>query len=450
MRILIVAARHPWPPRRGDQRRPLEVARLLAGDGTGHQVTLLAPRGPGGEGATGGAAENARAREPFAFVDYRRSLGDLVAGSLGALRHGLPLQTALYGSADLARHLRRLAPEHDVVVLTLARLAQHLPDAGTTPVVVDLIDSLALNLARRSTVDRSLLGPLIGLETARLARAETALAARAQRLVVVAERDRREILARLAEVPAPSAAATNGARGAGSSNERIAVIPLSFTPLTPLAAPPGEPLAPGEQDAIEEQPASPRSAVVAHRGEPATSASLGPLVVFTGNLGYFVNDDAARWLCLEVVPRLRRARPELRLLLAGDRPRRSLLHLARRSGVAVIASPPDLAPILRSATVALAPMRAGSGQPIKIMEAWANGVPVVASSWAAAGTTGEAGTDFLVADTPAEWVAAILRLLDTPLLRRRLAEAGRQRLTADYSPRRIARAWEELLHGVVG
>ena len=57
----------------------------------------------------------------------------------------------------------------------------------------------------------------------------------------------------------------------------------------------------------------------------------------------------------------------------------------------------------------------------------------MASSWAVAGTSGRQGEDFRLADQPAEWVAAILDLLDDPAERERLAADGRRRLAADYS-----------------
>jgi glycosyltransferase involved in cell wall biosynthesis len=72
--------------------------------------------------------------------------------------------------------------------------------------------------------------------------------------------------------------------------------------------------------------------------------------------------------------------------------------------------------------------------PIKVLEAWACGVPVVASPWAVAGTTGRQGEDFrVVGQHPIEWVSAILELLDSPGERQRLADNGRRRLAADYS-----------------
>ncbi|HXT21163.1 MAG TPA: glycosyltransferase, partial [Thermoanaerobaculia bacterium] len=69
-------------------------------------------------------------------------------------------------------------------------------------------------------------------------------------------------------------------------------------------------------------------------------------------------------------------------------------------------------------------------------DAWAAGVPVVASPFAAAGAAAEAERDVLIADAPAEWAAQIARLVADAPLRARLAAAGRARL-AELSPARV-------------
>ena len=77
---------------------------------------------------------------------------------------------------------------------------------------------------------------------------------------------------------------------------------------------------------------------------------------------------------------------------------------------------------------------------------WAVGVPVVATPWAVAGTSGRQGEDFrLVGTHPIEWVHAIEELLDDPIARQRLAENGRRRLASDYSRETV----REQLLGVI-
>jgi len=362
--------------------------------GPEHRVTLLTPRpAPGQPPPPHGSA---------AVVTYRRASGPLgavsdllgaVTGLARAAARGLPVQSGWFFSADLRRQLRRLAPGADLVVLQLVRLAAHRADAGATPVLVDLIDDLALNFARRAAVDRWWLRPALAWEARLLARAQRRLARQAAGVLLVSDRDRRETIRGL---PANLAG-------------RVRTVTLAVEPGGGVA----EPL-------------------------PAGPVVEPPVLAFTGNLGYFVNDDAISWWLRDVWPALAARHPELKLVVAGDRPRPGLRRAVAMAGgetgaVTLIESPPDMRRQLVGAAVALAPMRCGSGVPVKVLEAWAQGVPVVASPWAAAGTTGVPGEDLLVASSPRQWAEVLSGLLQDPAARRRLAASGRRRLLADYS-----------------
>jgi glycosyltransferase involved in cell wall biosynthesis len=359
--------------------------------GAEHEVTLLTPE-PGPDRPAPAAAGAS-----FQVETYRLGAAGAVVGIGRALLDGSPLQSGLFRSPDLGRKLRALAPRHDLAILQLVRLALHLDDVGATPVLADLIDSLALNFERRAALDRSYLRPLLRLEARRLAHAERRLVERAAGALVVSERDRRAVAAGLPE----------------EQVRKLNVVPLAVEGSV-LAAP----------------------------------AEGRPLLALTGNLGYFPNADAVTWWLTEVWPALRAQRPEVRVVVAGDRPGRAVRRAVARagSGVELVPSPPDLGALLRRATLALAPLRCGSGLPIKVLEAWAAGVPVVASPWAAAGTTARPGEDLRLADRPAEWVEAVLGLLDGRAERQRLAAAGRRRLAADYAPAVVR---ERLLASVV-
>ena len=382
MRILLVTSRYPWPPRRGDQIRAVQMLEFLA---TEHEVTLLAP-------VPGRDQPPPPDRAPYRVEHYRPSRGAaLLPGMVRVLTRRLPLQSGLFYQPDLKRRLRELAPRTDLGILQLVRLAVHLEDFGATPILVDLIDSLSLNFSLRAEIDHLLLRPALRLEAHLLAAGEKRLAEKAAGVILVCERDRQALVNRLP---------TDLAR-------KVSVVRLAIRDRH------------AETDLADEDP---------------LDGQTGPLLALTGNLGYFVNVDAITWWLREVWPILHKSRPDVRVVVAGDRPARAIRRAVERASVKLVESPQDLRSIVARATLSLAPMRCGSGVPIKVLEAWSAGIPVVATPWAAAGTSGQPGEDFHIAGTdPVEWVSAILHLLDDTGARQRLATNGRRRLAADYS-----------------
>lgn len=393
MRLLLIVSRFPFPPRRGDRLRAVQALRALVPE---HEVTVLAPEPPAG--APGPPPDLAA---PAVRWELYRPPGplDRLGGLAAAAVSGFPLQSGLYRAGGLADALRRLAPTADLAVLQLVRLAPYRRLLGETPVLVDLIDSLALSTARRARFDAPWMAPALDGEARRLERWERRLVEGAAGALLVCERDRQAVVAGLA----PPA-----------GDDSVRVVPV----------------------AVEE-------------GGPAlpSGPANGPLLAVTGNLGYFPTREGLAWLLGSVWPRLRARRPELRLVLAGSRLPRRLARRAARAGAEVIAEPEDLTAVLRRSTLALAPMRCGAGQPLKVLEAWAAGVPVVTTSWTAAGTTGrpDDGTrgDLVVAEGAEGWVEAILGLLDDPARRRRLAASARERLRADYSFGAVRGGWTD-------
>lgn len=91
------------------------------------------------------------------------------------------------------------------------------------------------------------------------------------------------------------------------------------------------------------------------------------------------------------------------------------------------------------------PLQIASGVRIKILEAWARGVPVVATPEAARGLEAEDGEHLLLAADGEGFARAFARLEREAGLARKLVDGGRRLLRARHEPSRVARRIEEVL-----
>ncbi|KAB7741548.1 glycosyltransferase [Parvibaculum sedimenti] len=148
-----------------------------------------------------------------------------------------------------------------------------------------------------------------------------------------------------------------------------------------------------------------------------------PSILFVGTLGYLPNRDAADWLMKDIQPRLARSLPGVTVTVAGDAPERIGARLIE-SELDWRGYVPDLRDLYREATIAIAPLRGGSGTKIKILEAWFYRRAVVATSHAVRGLGVIPGCHALVADTTEEFVDACRRLIEDRALRERVAAEG--------------------------
>ncbi len=307
----------------------------------------------------------------------------------------LPLQSGLFYQPDLGRKLRDLAPQADLGILQLVRLAVHLDDFGDTPLLVDLIDSLSLNFSLRAEVDQVWLRPLLKLEARLLAVGERKLADRAAGVIVVCERDRQALVNRLS----PELAARVGVVRL-SVRERKVEPPLQ-------AESPGGGADPGDHRQPRLLRERRRRHLVAGRGLAGAAAGAA------GHPGGGGGRPAGAAAAARAGKGRRRAADRIAARHAlRDRPGHPVTRAhALRLGRA------DQGP------GGLGRGRAGGGTP-----------------WAVAGTSGRQGEDFrLVGTHPIEWVHAIVELLDDPEARRRYAENGRRRLADDYSRETVRR-----------
>ena len=176
-----------------------------------------------------------------------------------------------------------------------------------------------------------------------------------------------------------------------------------------------------------------------------------PTLVFSGTLDFRPNVDAAIWFAGEVLPRVRARRPDARLLVVGKRPTPALRRLADEGMLLLTGEVPDARPYLAGAAVYIVPMRIGGGVRLKLLEALALELPVVSTSMGAEGVSGlRAGEHCLIADDPAGFAAATLRLLGDRALCGRLGAAGRALARERYDWSVIVPRLEALYQQILG
>ena len=162
-----------------------------------------------------------------------------------------------------------------------------------------------------------------------------------------------------------------------------------------------------------------------------------PRIVFSGNFEYHPNIDAVAFLVREIWPRVRRGYPEIRLRLVG-RGDRFIRHLlpsgsAEQTGIEVTGPVADARPEIAQARVVVAPLRAGSGTRIKILEAWAARRCVVATPLAAEGLAARDGVNIALASGASAFAAEVVRLLGDSSARELIATNGRRTFEDLYS-----------------
>jgi glycosyltransferase involved in cell wall biosynthesis len=163
----------------------------------------------------------------------------------------------------------------------------------------------------------------------------------------------------------------------------------------------------------------------------------GPItLVFVGNMDYAPNVDAAERLADAILPAIRRRMPGAELHLAGAG--RGCAGMGGRPGVRIHGFVRDLGTLYQHATVAVAPLRAGGGTRLKLLEAFAHGVPVVATPTAAAGLEVRDGDQLLMAEDDEGIIAAALRVATDARLARRLAAAAARFVAEKHDADQIA------------
>lgn len=373
-RILVLTPRPPYPPIGGDRLRIYNLCRELSRH---HELTLLSLHAD--DEVPVAPPTEVFARAEFVRLPRWRS----VLNVLGALVSGEALQLAYYRSGPFRARVEALLPGHDLVLCHLIRTAPYVLDA-TLPRVLEMTDAISLSMQRAASVPPLRFDPrraIYRLEAQRLRAAEQRIARRFDLVSLISEVDRRHLFG--PEDP---------------DHARVMVVPNGAT----------ETLVPGTV--------------------PGVTTELA----FIGNLYTLQNLDALWFFVLQVLPGLRLRHPATVLRVIGPVREAEAKRLSANAGVRVLGLVDDLGAALAGAAIGICPVRIGAGMQNKILDYMAHGLATVTSPVGLEGLHALPGEHLEVANSPADWIASLERLIRDPLRLRRMGDSGRGLVATRY------------------
>lgn len=156
-------------------------------------------------------------------------------------------------------------------------------------------------------------------------------------------------------------------------------------------------------------------------------------LVFVGRLSWYPNEDAMEWFLDEIWPLLVHAKDNRRITVVGDSPPSALRNYSGPGTVETTGFVPDVRPYMNRAQIYVCPIRTGGGTRLKILDAMAMGMPIVATSMSVEGLGLSERQHFLRADSPVEFVEAINELEEDTVLRETLAVQARKEASRRFS-----------------
>lgn len=191
-----------------------------------------------------------------------------------------------------------------------------------------------------------------------------------------------------------------------------------------------------QSDAAQLPPLAPR-VIVYPNSLPSLPMPDGRLqeqaIVFSGNLEYLPNRQAVRFFHRRVWPLLRARHRDLVWRIVGRNPCAVEKLVAGDARIQLRGAVENAVCELSRSCVAVVPLLSGSGTRVKILEAWAAGLPVVSTTLGAQGLEAVPGRHLLIGDAPEAFAQAVSHLLESEQDRRKMGSAGRELYEKRYS-----------------
>lgn len=370
-KIFVLLSRVPWPLEKGDKLRAFYQLRELSKN---NDIILCAlSEGP----IHGQAYEMLR---PFAkeiyFLPLKKGnmIGRLFFNWLGSL----PFQVAYFYNNKTHQKILSLIEKHepDHIYCQLIRMAHYLGDVNTDK-TIDYQDVFSQGLERRMKYAPWYLKPLLKIEYQRVLKYEASVFDNFKKKTIISYPDRDAIK--------------------HPDKDQIVVIP---------------------------------NGVDTDFFKPASMEKTFD-IVFSGNMGYPPNINAAEYLVRKIMPGVWKQQPSVKLVIAGANPSPGVKALAS-SRVTVTGWVDDMREYYGRSRIFVAPMQIGTGLQNKVLEAMAMQLPCITSALANKALGAKPGLEILIGNNPEDYAQQIVSLLNDPETLNSLAFKGYEFVYKNY------------------
>jgi len=372
MRIFFLLPRVPYPTEKGDKLRAFHQIKQLSRH---HEIILCSLN----DSVLHKDALHVLHKYVKAVHVISLDKFSILFNIVKALFNGRPMQVGYFYSDSAKKQILKLIDQYkpDHIFCQLIRVAEYVKDSPI-PKTIDYQDVFSKGIDRRIALSPFYLRPFLKIEHRRLQNYERMVFDRFDNKIIISEPDRDLI-------PHPE-------------KDKIVVVANGVDT---------EFFLPMEKEKKYD-------------------------LLFTGNMGYPPNINAAEFLVNQILPKLLPQKHDLKLLLAGANPNLRVMVL-KSGNIDVSGWVPDMRECYATAKVFIAPMQIGTGLQNKLLEAMAMQVPCITSPLAFQALHARDGEDILVAETPDEYVKHILFLLNNPAKAKEIGMNGHRFVHENFS-----------------
>ena len=385
MKIFILLSRIPYPLEKGDKLRAFNHIKYLSKN---NEITLF-------------ALNDSKVNKEKAFQalqPYCRSINffdlskfSILFNVLLAFFNGKPLQSGYFFSSRAKNRINKIISETkpDHIFCQLVRVAEYVKNQNI-PKTLDYQDVFSKGVERRIQPASFYLKPLLKLEYKRLLKYENKIFDYFDNKTIISEPDRELI-------PHPE-------------KDKIVIVMNGvdtdfFKPI----------------DRKKEYD-----------------------IVFTGNMGYPPNVNGVEFLVKQILPIVRRNKPEIKVLIAGANPDRKVIAVKSKN-IHVTGWVEDIREYYAKARIFIAPMQIGTGLQNKLLEAMAMKIPCISSHLANNALNAKSGKEIKIGDSAEEYAQHIIYLLDNKDKADEIALNGYNFVLNNYNWEKATEKLEELM-----